>query len=265
MREGPDPEADRPAFMSGGLAGRVAVVTGATRGLGRACAVALAGAGAQVIAVGRTQGALEELDDEIHAFDGPRPTLAPLDLLDGAAVDALGGAIFQRHGRLDILVHAAGMLGGLRPIAHIPPELWDRIVGVNLTAAFRLIRSFEPLLRASEAARAIFVTCDPARAPKAFWGSYAATKAGLEALARSWADETDVSPLRVALIDPGPMGTRLRGEAFPGEDPATLPAPTDVAPMILDLCGGPDPGPPDRVLSFADWRAARSAVSSPTP
>jgi NAD(P)-dependent dehydrogenase (short-subunit alcohol dehydrogenase family) len=251
--------------MSGSLSGRVAVVTGATRGIGRACALALAAAGAQVMAVGRTQGALEELDDEIRGFGGLAPTLVPLDILDGAGVDALGGAIFARHRKLDILVHAAGMLAGLRPVAHIPPELWDKIVGVNLTSAFRLIRSLEPLLRASEAGRAVFISSGAAVRPRAFWGSYAATKAGLEALARSWADETDASPLRVAIVNPGPMRTAMRAEAFPGEDPMTLPHPDEIGTMIVEICADPTLGAPKETLNFASWRAARSGALSPTP
>lgn len=251
--------------MTERLAGKIAVVTGATRGIGRACAVSLGAAGAHVIAVGRTQGALEELDDEIRSIGGPAPTLVPLDLVDGAAVDALGGAIFSRHRRLDLLIHAAGMLGGLRPIAHIPPELWDKIVAVNFTSAFRLIRSLEPLLRASDAGRAVFISSGAGSRPRAFWGSYAATNAALEALARSWADETDVSPLRVAIVDPGPMRTRLRAEAFPGEDPASLPAPGEIGEMIVEICGDLDLGPPLETLSLAAWREARFAVSSLPP
>jgi NAD(P)-dependent dehydrogenase (short-subunit alcohol dehydrogenase family) len=242
------------------LAERVAVVTGATRGIGRACALALATAGAQVIAVGRTQGGLEALDDEARALTGRGVTLVPLDLADGAAIDALGGAIFERHRRLDILVHAAAMMGGLRPVAHIPPALWDKILAVNVTGAYRLIRSLEPLLRASPAGRAIFLTAEAARRPQAFWGSYAAAKAALEALARSWADEVEVSPLRVMLVDPGPMRTRLRAEAYPGEDPASLPDPSAIGPMIVELCLSPDPGPPDAAIAFSAWRAARSSA-----
>jgi NAD(P)-dependent dehydrogenase (short-subunit alcohol dehydrogenase family) len=240
------------------LTGRIAVVTGATRGIGRACAIALAGAGAQVFAIGRTQGGLEELDDEIRAIDAPRPTLVPLDLTDGTAVDALGGAIFTRHKRLDILVHAAAMLAGLRPIAHIPPELWDKVVSTNLGSAFRLIRSLEPLLRASDAGRAILISSSVAAQPRAFWGHYAATKAGLEALGRSWADETDASPLRVAIVNPGPMRTRMRAEAYPGEDPASLPDPSEIGPMIVELCAAKELGPPTETLSFAAWKAARA-------
>lgn len=251
--------------MTQDLAGRLAVVTGATRGIGRACALSLAAAGAHVLAVGRTQGGLEELDDEIRGFGGPPPTLIPLDLTDGAGVDALGGAIFERHKRLDILVHAAAILHGLRPIAHIPPELWERIVSTNLTSAFRLIRSLEPLLRVSDAGRAVFISSGAAARPRAFWGSYAATKAGLEALARSWADETDASPLRVALVNPGPMRTKMRAEAYPGEDPATQPDPMELGPMIVEICANPNLGPPATTLSFAEWRAARSAALSPPP
>jgi NAD(P)-dependent dehydrogenase (short-subunit alcohol dehydrogenase family) len=242
------------------LHGRVALVTGTTRGIGRACALALGNAGAQVIAVGRTQGALESLDDDLRRQTGRGATLAPLDLADGAAIDALGGAIFERHRRLDILVHAAAMMGGLRPVAHIPPALWDKIIAVNLTSVFRLIRSMEPLLRASDAGRAILMTAEAARRPQAFWGSYAASKAALEALARSWADEVDVSPLRVMLVDPGPMATRLRSEAFPGESPSNLTDPSAIGPMIVELCLSPDPGPPAGTIGFAAWRAARSSV-----
>jgi NAD(P)-dependent dehydrogenase (short-subunit alcohol dehydrogenase family) len=232
------------------LAGRVALVTGATRGIGRACALALGEAGAHVIAVGRTQGALEELDDAMRSRGAAPATLVPLDLTDGAGIDALGGAIFQRHGRLDILIHAAAMMGGLRPAAHIPPVLWDKVVATNLTSAFRLIRSLEPLLRASEAGRAIFITCAAAVEPKAFWGSYAATKAGMEALVRAWADEVEISPLRCAIVDPGPMATRLRAEAFPGEDPATLTDPSEIGPLIVELCLATDLGLPDRTIEL---------------
>src|SRR5262245_49104164 len=187
------------------LSGKIALVTGATRGIGRAGAMHLAAAGARVIAVGRTQGALEELDDEIRSIGGERPTLVPMDLSDGAGIDQLGYEIHQRHGRLDVLVHAAAMLGGLRPVGHIDPALWDKVVALNLTAVFRLIRSLEPLLRASDAGRAIFLTSGRAIRPKAFWGSYAATKAGLEALVRCWADEVENSAIRAVILDPSQM------------------------------------------------------------
>jgi len=234
------------------LAGRCALVTGATRGIGRAAALALAAAGAQLIAVGRTQGALEDLDDEIRQASGRRATLVPMDLTNGAGVDQLGGEIFQRHRKLDVLVHAAAMLGGVRPVGHIPPDIWDKVVATNLTCAYRLIRSMEPLLKASDAGRAIFLTSGRAIHPKAFWGSYAATKAGLEALVRCWADEVDGSPLRVILLDPGRMRTRMREQAYPGEDPATLPDPSEIGPLFVELATGPDPGLPHEPVRFAD-------------
>lgn len=247
------------------LAGRVALVTGATRGIGRAAALALSGAGAHVIAVGRTQGALEDLDDEARALGGERITLVPLDLTNGAGVDELGHAIFQRHRRLDILVHAAAMLGKLRPVAHVPPVLWDKLVATNITSAYRLIRSLEPLLRASPSARAIFLTDAQAARPSAFWGAYAASKAAMEAMVRAWADEVDNTPIRVALLDPGPVRTKLRAEAFPGEDKDALSNPAEVAPMIVALAGDVDPGPPDSVHSFTSWRSGRRAFATETP
>ena len=246
------------------LEDRVAVVTGATRGIGRAAALALAAAGAQVIAVGRTQGALEDLDDAIIATGGSRATLVPMDLTNGAGIDQLGGEIFNRHRRLDILVHSAAMLGGLRPVGHIPPDLWDKVVATNLTCVYRLIRSLEPLLKASDAGRAIFLTSGRAVRPKAFWGAYAATKAGMDALVRCWADEVDSTPLRAVILDPGQMRTKMREQAYPGEDPTTLPAPAEIGPLIVELAGSADPGHPDQTVLFTDWRASRAAVSPGT-
>ena len=246
------------------LTGRVALVTGATRGIGHASALALAEAGAHVIAVGRTQGALEELDDAIRSRGLEPVTLVPMDLSDTGGIDQLGFAISQRHGRLDILVHAAAMLGGLRPVAHIPPALWDKIVAINLTSAFGLIRSLEPLLRASDDARAIFLTSGAAQRPRAFWGSYAATKAGLEALVRCWADEVESSTIRAILLNPGPVRTKMRAEAFPGEDKDALATPEMIGPLLVELACCPDPGLPDRVVSFADWRSATRVVSPGT-
>ena len=243
------------------LAGKIALVTGATRGIGRASALALAAAGAQVIAVGRTQGALEELDDEIGARGLSRPTLVPLDLTEGDSIDVLGAEIFKRHGRLDILVHAAAMLGGLWPVAHIDPRLWDKIVSTNLSSAYRLIRSMEPLLRRADAGRALFLTSGRAARPKAFWGSYAATKAGLEALVRCWADEIEHTAVRAVLIDPNQMRTRMRAEAFPGEDPDTLPHPSEIGPMIVALAGAADLGLPASTVLFSEWKTA-AALSS---
>ena len=240
------------------LAGRIALVTGATRGIGRAAAMALAGAGAEVIALGRTQGALEELDDAIVAAGGPPPTLVPIDLTEPDGLDALGAELHRRHGRIDILAHAAAMLGGLWPVAHIDPRLWDRVVATNLTATYRLIRSLEPLLRASDAGRAIFLTSGAAAHPTAFWGVYATTKAGMEAMVRAWADEIEHTSVRAVLVNPGAMRTRMRAEAFPGEDPDTLPDPAEIGPMIVEIAAAADLGLPSEVRSFASWKAARA-------
>jgi NAD(P)-dependent dehydrogenase (short-subunit alcohol dehydrogenase family) len=240
------------------LDGRIALVTGASRGIGHAAALALAEAGAHVIAVARTQGALEALDDEIRKLTGEPATLVPLDLANGDGLDQLGLAIHQRHGRLDILVHAGAMLGGLWPVSHMDPPHWDRVVSVNLTAVYRLIRSFEPLLRQSEAGRAIILTSGVAERPRAFWGAYAATKAGLEALVRCWADEIESTPVRAVLLDPNVMRTRMRAEAFPGEDPETLPDPSEIGPMIVELATRADLGLPKETVKFSAWKAARA-------
>jgi len=238
------------------LDGRIALVTGASRGIGRAAALALAGAGAHVVAVARTQGALEELDDEIRSLTGAPATLVPMDLGNGDGLDQLGLAIHQRHGKLDILVHAGAMLGGLWPVAHMSPTHWDHVVSVNLTSAYRLIRSFEPLLRLSEAGRAIVLTSGVAERPRAFWGAYAATKAGLEALVRCWADEIEHTNVRAVLVDPNQMRTRMRAEAFPGEDPDSLPHPSEIGPMIVALAAATDLGLPTSTALFSEWKAA---------
>jgi len=241
------------------LAGRIALVTGASRGIGRAAAIALAQAGAQVIAAARTQGALEQLDDDIRTLTGEPATLVPIELADGGGLDQLGLAIHQRHGRLDILVHAGAMLGGLWPVSHMDPSQWDRVVAVNLTSAHRLIRSLEPLLRQSDAGRAIFVTSGVASRPRAFWGAYAATKAGMEALVRCWADEIETSPVRAVILDPGAMRTKMRAEAYPGEEPETLPDPSEIGPMIVELAQS-QLGLPTTAVRFSDWKAARGSA-----
>lgn len=240
------------------LAGRIALVTGATRGIGRASALALAAAGAQIIATGRAQGALESLDDEIRALTGERATLVPLDLQDGQGIDQLGLAIHQRHGKLDILVHAAAMLGGLWPVAHMDPPQWDRVVSVNLTSAYRLIRSMEPLLRQSDAGRALFITSGRAVRPKAFWGAYAATKAALEALVAVYDDEMEHTAVRALSVDPGAMRTRMRAQAYPGEDPKDLPEPSEIAPLIVELAR-PDREPPRERIVFRDEKTTAGA------
>lgn len=247
------------------LIDRVALVTGATRGIGRALALALSAAGAHVIAVGRTQGALEDLDDEAKALGGGPVTLVPLDLTNGDGVDQLAEVILNRFGRLDILVHAAGVLLGLRPVLHIPPPVWDKIIATNITASYRLIRAMEPALRASSAGRAIFLTAEQAARPTAFWGSFAASKAALEALVRAWADEVDNTPIRAVLLDPGPMRTKLRTEAFPGEEPGSLTGPTALGPMVVELALAANPGQPTGVRSFISWASARCAAEPETP
>jgi NAD(P)-dependent dehydrogenase (short-subunit alcohol dehydrogenase family) len=216
------------------LAGRVALVTGASRGIGRAVALELARAGAHVIALGRTEGALTELDDDIRAAGGAA-TLVPLDLRDGPGIDRLGGAVHERWGRLDGLVGNAGVLGTLSPLGHIEPETWEEVIAVNLTANWRLIRAFDPLLRRSDAGRAVFLTSGAARDIKPFRGGYATSKAALEALVRTYAAEVAATAVRVNLFSPGPVATGMRAKAMPGEDPATLPTPKEVAPRIVEL------------------------------
>ena len=239
------------------LAGRIALVTGATRGIGRASALALASAGAHIIATARTQGGLEELDDAIRALTGQPATLVPLDLVDGDGIDQLGLAIHQRHAKLDLLVHAGAMLGGLWPVSHLDPQQWDRVVAVNLTSTYRLIRSLEPLLRQAEAGRAIFFSTGAVPRPRAFWGAYAATKAGMVNLVRCWADEIEHSPIRAILVDAGPMRTKMRAEAYPGEDPDTLPDPSEIGPMMVELALS-NPGLPDAPVQFSAWKASRA-------
>jgi NAD(P)-dependent dehydrogenase (short-subunit alcohol dehydrogenase family) len=217
-------------------------VTGASRGIGRAAAIAFARSGAHVVALARTQGALEELDDEIRAArpgeDAPA-TLVPMDLRDFPAIDRLGEALFRRWGRLDAFVGNAGVLGILSPLHHIDPKEWDNVMAVNVTANWRLIRSLDPLLRRSVAGRVAFVTSGAgSRAElRAYWGPYATSKAALDALARTYAAETlNTSNVRVTLINPGPMRTLMRAKAMPGEDPMTLPTPEELAPKIVEIC-----------------------------
>lgn len=243
------------------LADHIALVTGASRGIGRAAALALAQAGAHVVAVARTQGALEALDDEIRSATGQSATLVPLDIAEGDGLDQLGLAIHQRFGRLDVLVHAAAILGPMTPVPHIEPKHWDRVVAVNLTAPLRMIRSFEPLLRAAKRPRAIFLTSSRAGRPKAFWGPYGVTKAGLENLVRTWADETENTHLRAVLLDPGAMRTPMRAEAYPGEDPATLPDPAEIGPLVVELAQV-DLGLPTASVAFADWKTAGTLASA---
>jgi NAD(P)-dependent dehydrogenase (short-subunit alcohol dehydrogenase family) len=219
---------DRP------FADRIALVTGASRGIGRALALALARAGAHVVAVARTKGALEEFDDEVKALGGSA-TLVPLNLVHGDKLDQLGPSLYPRFQRLDMLVAAAGMLGPLSPLAHVQTEDWSRLMEVNLTANWRLIRTLDPLLRLAPAGRAVFVTCGAARAAEAYWGPYAASKAGLDALVRSYAAEVASTAVRVNLLDPGIARTKLRQQAFPGETPSKQPDPARLSPVLLEM------------------------------
>ncbi len=216
------------------LADRVALITGASRGIGAAVARRYAEEGAHVVLIARTVGGLEEADDAIKAVGGSA-TLLPLDLIDGARIDQIGPTIYQRFGRLDIFVGNAATLGPLSPMGHIDAKDWDRIIAVNLSANWRLVRTLDPLLRNAEAGRAIFVTCAVTSAVHPYWGAYAASKTGLETLARTYAGEVSKTPLRVNLIDPGIVRTKLRGAAFPLEDPAKLRAPEDITDPFVEL------------------------------
>ncbi|MER9893926.1 SDR family NAD(P)-dependent oxidoreductase [Mesorhizobium sp. M0119] len=216
------------------LSGRVAVVTGASRGIGYFIARELAAAGAHVIAVARTVGGLEELDDQIKAGGG-QATLVPLDLADMAGIDRLGGAIHERWGKLDILVANAAVLGVIAPIGHVEAKTFEKVMTINVTATWRLIRSVDPLLRLSDAGRAIVLSSSLAHSARAFWAPYAASKAAVEAMTRSWAHETENLPLRINAADPGATRTAMRAQAVPGEDPETLPHPSEIAKRIVPL------------------------------
>lgn len=216
------------------LSGRITLVTGATRGIGWQACLSLAKAGSHVIAVGRTQGALEELDDTIRAAGG-ECTLVPMDLRQFDGIDMLGKQIYERWGRLDGLFGNAGVLGEVTPAPHTTPKTWMQVMDVNLTANYRLIRSLDIPLRASDAGRALFVSSGVAQSHRAYWGAYAASKAALDAFVTCYANETTKTALKVNMIDPGAMRTQMRAKAMPGEDPATLPEPSDIAPMITHM------------------------------
>ncbi|MBX3529923.1 MAG: SDR family NAD(P)-dependent oxidoreductase [Rhizobiaceae bacterium] len=217
------------------LSGRIALVTGASRGIGYFVAKELAAAGAHVIAVARTVGGLEELDDEIRADGKGTTTLVPLDLADLPGIDRLGGQIHERWGKLDILVANAGVLGTISPIGHVEAKVFDRVMAINVTSTWRLMRSVDPLLKASDAGRALILSSGAAHSARAYWGPYAASKAAVEALARSWADEAKNMTLRVNSVNPGATRTAMRAQAMPGEDPATLPHPSEVGKAIAAL------------------------------
>jgi NAD(P)-dependent dehydrogenase (short-subunit alcohol dehydrogenase family) len=221
--------------MSLPLADRIALVTGASRGIGYAAALALARAGAHVIAVARTVGGLEELDDAVRATSGSA-TLTPLDMRDYPGIYRLAAALNERHGRLDILLGNAALAGVPSPLDHIEPKVWDDTMAVNVTGNWHLIRAMDPLLKRSDAGRAVFVTSGIATLAYAYWAPYSVSKAALDALARTYAAEASSTRVRVNLFSPGPTRTRMRALAMPGEDPLTLPTPQQVAEKILDLC-----------------------------
>jgi NAD(P)-dependent dehydrogenase (short-subunit alcohol dehydrogenase family) len=216
------------------LVNRIALVTGASRGIGRAVAIGLAREGAHVVLLARTTGGLEEVDDEIREAGGTA-TLVTLDLRKPEKVDALGPTLYQRWGKLDILVANAGVLGPISPLPHITADAWNEVIDVNLTANWRLIRSLDPLLRRAEAARAVFVSSGAASGKNAYWGPYAVSKAGLEALVKTYAHEVASTAIKVNLLNPGPVRTTMRQRAFPGENPETLPPPEALVPLFLDL------------------------------
>ncbi len=213
---------------------RVALVTGASRGIGRAVAVELARTGWQVVCVARAQKALEELDDRIRGHGG-EATLVPLDLKDGPGIDQLGAALYERFGKLDALAACAGVLGSLTPTQQITPSVMDDTMAVNFTANYRLIRAMHPLLRLSDAGRAVFLTSGASRNLRAYWAPYSASKAALDALVTSYSKELEVTPIKASLFNPGPTRTSLRAKAFPGEDPMTLPTPEEVATQIVQM------------------------------
>ncbi len=217
------------------LTNKLVLVTGASRGIGAATAEALAAAGAHVVLTARTEAGLVEVEDRIHAAGGTA-TIAPLDLRDGDAIDRLAAALLARWGRLDVLVLNAATLGSLTPVPHIDLKEWDQVVSLNLTANMRLIRAFDPLLRASDAGRLITLTSSVAATPRAYWGAYAATKAALDTLVLTYgAEVANTTPVRVAVLDPGATATRMRARAFPGEDAATLKAPAVVADAFVAM------------------------------
>jgi NAD(P)-dependent dehydrogenase (short-subunit alcohol dehydrogenase family) len=217
------------------LSDRIALVTGASRGIGYATALALAGAGAHVIAVARTVGGLEELDDAVKSV-GRSATLVPLDLQDYPGIDRLGLALHERFGRLDVMIGNAGILGPLSPLDHVEAKAWDEVMAVNVTANWRLIRAMNHLLKVSDAGRVVFISSGLAARAHAYWGPYAVSKSALETLARTYAAETASTNVRVNLFAPGPIRTRMRAQAMPGEDPMTLETPEKVAEKIVDLC-----------------------------
>lgn len=230
------------------LDGRITLVTGASRGIGYQAAIALAKAGSHIIATARTQGGLEDLDDAIKAVGG-ECTLVPMDLKNGDGIDQLGKVIHERWGRLDGFLANAGVLGEITPAPHTTPKTWDEVMAVNITSNYRFIRSLDPLLRASDSGRAVFVSSSVARSHPAYWGAYAASKAALEAFVSCYAKEAEVTNLKVNLLNPGATRTAMRAKAMPGEDPNVLPNPADLAPLIVEMLA-PDYAANDTLVTF---------------
>jgi NAD(P)-dependent dehydrogenase (short-subunit alcohol dehydrogenase family) len=217
------------------LENRLALVTGASRGIGAATAEALAAAGAHVVLTARTGGDLEQVEERIHAAGGSA-TIAPLDLTENDSIGRLAAAVAERWGRLDILMLNAAMLGSLSPVGHIDGKEFGKLLTLNVLASQALIAAFDPLLRRSEKGRLLAMTSSVGRAPRAYWGAYGASKAALETLVLSYAEEVqNLSPVRVAIVDPGATATKMRQRAYPGEDQATLKPPSAVAEAVLGL------------------------------
>jgi NAD(P)-dependent dehydrogenase (short-subunit alcohol dehydrogenase family) len=243
------------------LQDRLALVTGASRGIGRAIALALADRGAHVVVSARTVGALEELDDEIRSRGG-KCTLLQLDLRNGDKIDQLGPTLFQRWGKLDILIGSAGILGPLSPLPHVTKDAWEQVIDINLSANWRLIRTLDPLLKRAPDGRAVFLTSGASSGKYAYWGPYAVSKAGLETLVKTYAEEVANTPVRVNLLNPGGVRTQMRAKAFPGEDPSTLPTPDDLVPLFLELVS-PECDRNGEIVSFRDWQQRQHAGAIP--
>ncbi|SCA57539.1 Short-chain dehydrogenase/reductase SDR [Candidatus Terasakiella magnetica] len=220
--------------MAKALDGKIALITGASRGIGRAVALRYAQEGAHVILVAKTVASLEEVDDEIQALGGSA-TLVPMDLRDFDKIDQMGQALYDRFGKLDILVGNAGFLGDITPMAHLKVKMWNQVMDINVTANWRLIRSMEPLLKLSDAGRAIFLSSGTTKGPRAFWAAYAVSKAALENMVQTWAMELGKTKIKANLIDPGATRTRMRSQAYPGEDPQTLKEPEVLTDMFVEL------------------------------
>jgi len=236
--------------MAKALEGRIALVTGASRGIGRAVALRFAAEGAHVIMVARTIAALEEVDDEIQAMGG-QSTLVPMNLREFDKIDQMGQALYDRFGKIDIMVGNAGVLGDLTPMAHLKVKMWNEVMDVNVTANYRLIRSIEPLLKQSDAGRAIFLSSGTTKGPRAYWAAYAVSKSAVESMAQTWAMELLKTDVKVNVIDPGATRTRMRAQAYPGENPDTLKTPDEVTDLFVELAS-PDCEKHGEVVRFND-------------